>query len=66
MNREPVRTVSSAPGSCQVCASRRRMQVVAITNWRVTAYMPCPHCSIEEVLEIRHYPIRNDIPKDAA
>lgn len=62
---DPVRTVASVPGCCQVCSTNRRVQIVAIAGWRVTAFMPCPHCSVadEDVVEIRHYPYRIDIPR---
>lgn len=60
---DPVRTVASVPACCQVCETRRRVQIVAISGWRVTAFMPCPHCSIADVLEIRHYPYRTDHPR---
>lgn len=66
MIREPVRTVASAPTSCQVCETSRRVQIVAISGWQVTAFMPCPHCSVKDALEIRHYPIRIDIPRGGA
>lgn len=60
---EPIRTVASAPSVCAVCETNRRIRIVAISGWRVTAFMPCPHCSIRDAVEIRHYPTRTDKPR---